>query len=313
MALISAAILSTVAILVRHLTRTYHLPPLILAFWRDTFVALTLLLALGLLRPSLLTVGRRHWPQLAVYGLVLALFNSLWTLSVSLNGAAVSTVLTYCSAAFTALLGWWFLKEPLNGAKLLAVGLCLAGCVLVSRALEPGAWDANVLGIWTGLLSGLGYSIYNLMGRSTAQRGVNPWSTVLYVFGCAAVFLLLFNLLFGGVLPGAAHRPADLLWLGNDLAGWGILLLLAAGPTVVGFGLHNMSLGYLPSSVVNLLLTVEPVSTAVQAYFLLGERLDAKQVVGSLMILAGVLLLRISEGRPVPPEPGARMESEAAH
>ena len=65
---------------------------------------------------------------------------------------------------------------------------------------------------------------------------------------------------------------------------------------MAGFGLYNVSLGYLPSSVANLVLTMEPVFTAVIAYFLLGERLNGIQIGGGLMILAGVVFLRIYEG-----------------
>ena len=97
-ALISVAILSTTAIFIRYLTQTYGLPALILACWREFFVFLTLLSILALVRRSLLRVERKHLRYLVFYGLMLALFNSLWTLSVSLNGAAVSTVLVYCSA-----------------------------------------------------------------------------------------------------------------------------------------------------------------------------------------------------------------------
>ena len=296
-ALVSAVILSTTAIFIRHLTQTYHLPPLVLAFWRDGFVAVTLLPVLGLLRPRLLQVKRQHLLYLVSYGLMLAIFNALWTLSVALNGAAVATVLVYCSAGFTALLGWWLLKERLDWAKLLAVALCLGGCVLVSGALEPAAWQANLVGILTGTLSGLWYAIYSLMGRSASQRGLNPWTTLFYTFGFAAAFLLLFNLLPGKPLPGAATSPADFFWLGDALAGWGILFLLAAGPTMTGFGLYNVSLSYLPSSVANLIVTLEPAFTVLIAYFLLDERLNAVQAGGSLIILAGVVFLRIHEGR----------------
>ncbi len=295
-ALISAAILSTTAIFIRYLTQTYHVPSLVLAFWRDGLVTLTLLPLLGWLYPRLLQVKRPHLIYLVVYGLVLAVFNALWTLSVALNGAAVSTVLAYCSAAFTALLGWWFLKERLDWAKLLAVVLCLGGCVLVSGALDPAAWQTNWVGILTGILSGLGYAIYSMMGRSASQRGLNPWTTLFYTFGFATVFLLLFNLLPGGFLPGAATCPADLFWLGNTLVGWGILFLLAAGPTIAGFGLYNVSLGYLPSSVANLVATLEPAFTAMIAYLLLGERLNWIQLGGSLLILMGVVFLRVYEG-----------------
>lgn len=298
-AVISAAILSTTAIFIRYLTQTYDMPALVLAFWRDSIVALSLLAALGLMAPDRLRVRRQHLIYLVFYGFVLAVFNSLWTLSVALNGAAISTVLVYSSAGFTALLGRWLLEEPLGWAKLAAVVVCLGGCVLVAEAFDPAVWNVNLAGILTGILSGLGYAIYSLMGRSASQRGLNAWTTVLYTFGFAAAFLLSFNLLPStlGPLPGAATSPADLLWLGNAVVGWGILILLAVGPTVAGFGLYNISLGYLPSSVANLILTLEPAFTAGIAYLLLGEQLNDVQMGGSVMILSGVVFLRIYEGR----------------
>lgn len=316
-ALLSAVILSTTAIFIRYLTQTYAMPPLVLAFWRDSFVALTLLPVLGVLRPLLLILKRQHLRYLIVYGLMLAIFNALWTFSVALNGAAISTVLVYSSAAFTALLGWWLLKERLDWVKIVAVAFSLGGCILVAGALQPTIWHLNLMGILTGILSGLWYAIYSLMGRSAAQRGLNPWTTLFFTFGFAAVFLLVFNLLPGGIFPGAAARPADLFWLGKALAGWGILFLLAAGPTVLGFGLYNVSLSLLPSSVANLILTLEPAFTAVIAYSLLGERLSGMQIVGSLIILAGVLLLRVQEGRltnAAQPAPGEKIRiTQAVH
>jgi drug/metabolite transporter (DMT)-like permease len=296
-ALISAAILSTTAIFIRHLTLAYDIPPLVLAFWRDAFVTLTLVVVLGGLRPVLLRVERQHLSYLVLYGLTLAIFNALWTFSVSTIGAAMGTVLVYCSAAFTALLGWWLLKERLDWVKLLAVAVCLGGCAAVSGALDPASWQASLLGVLAGILSGLCYSVYSLMGRSASQRGLNPWTTLFYTFGSAAVFLLIFNLLPGSLLPGIDSSPHDLFWLGNAAAGWVILFVLAAGPTVAGFGLYNVSLTYLPSSVANLILTVEPVFTASIAYVLLGERLNGMQLGGGLMILGGVVFLRIHEGR----------------
>src|SRR3972149_7720325 len=149
-AVISAVFLSTTAIFIRYLTQTYQIPSLVLAFWRDVFVVVTLLVGLGWHHSHLLRIDRRHLGYLFGYGLVLAIFNSMWTLSVALNGAAVATVLAYCSTAFTALLGWWLLKECLSWAKILAVCLCLGGCVLVSEAVDPVAWRANMVGILTG-------------------------------------------------------------------------------------------------------------------------------------------------------------------
>jgi drug/metabolite transporter (DMT)-like permease len=216
-----------------------------------------------------------------------------------LNGAAVATLLAYCSAGFTALLGWWLLRESLGWGKLLAVTLCLTGCALVSGAFASTTPSLSLAGILTGVLTGLGYAVYTLMGRSASQRGLNPWTSILYTFGFASLFLLAFNLLSGGRIPGAVSSLQDFLFLGFHWTGWGILFLLAAGPTVVGFGLYNLSLTLLPSSVANLVATSEPVFTAVSAWFLLGERLGWIQVAGSLLILGGVVFLRLYEGRQV--------------
>lgn len=296
-ALGSAAVLSTTAVFIRTLTETYQIPPLVLAAWRAFFVMLTLLLALRWRRAPLLRVERRHLRYLAVYGLALAAFNSFWTLSIAANGAAVATVLSYSSAAFTALLGWRLLREPLTLPKLAAVALSLGGCVLVADALAPAAWTANPLGILTGLLSGLGYAAYSLMGRAAAQRGLNPWTTLLYTFGFATLFLVGVNLLPGALIPGTIAAPADFFWLGRAWGGWGLLLLLAAGPTVAGYGLYNVSLTLLPSSIAHLILTLEPVFTAVIAYFVLSERLTLTQWLGSGLIISGVLILRWGNGR----------------
>ena len=93
------------------LPQTYQLPALVLAFWRDVFVTVSLFPVLIIFRPKLLKISKESILYLIAYGFVLAIFNALWTLSVALNGAAIATVLVYCSAGFTALLGWWILKR----------------------------------------------------------------------------------------------------------------------------------------------------------------------------------------------------------
>jgi len=157
--LTATVLLSTTGVLIRYLTEKHQLPPLVLALWRDIFVSLALGIILSLFTSHLhkkLNVG---WRFLVIYGLVLAVFNALWTASVALNGAAVATVLAYSSAAFTTFLDRRIFGESLGLPKLTAVILCLGGCVLVSGAYDMAEWAVNPLGILTGLLSGLAYAV----------------------------------------------------------------------------------------------------------------------------------------------------------
>jgi drug/metabolite transporter (DMT)-like permease len=297
LALGSSIILAFTGILIRHITQTYQLPALVLAGWRNLFVALILIVAFIFFGPKYLSLPQRHWGFFGWYGLVLAGFNSLWTISVAFNGAAVATVLVYTSVSFTALFGWWFLKEEIGWVKISAILFSLGGCFLVAGGLDITSWETNPIGITTGLLSGLGYAGYSLMGRAASQRNISPWTTLLYAFGCAALILILINLLPGLQFPGKAIQPQNLFWLGRNWAAWGYLLLLAVGPTLFGFGLYNASLGQLPASIANLILTTEPIFTAVIAFVLLDEKLTIIQIFGSGLILVGVIFLRLKNGQ----------------
>jgi drug/metabolite transporter (DMT)-like permease len=296
-AVIAAVILSTTALFIRYLTQNWHIPPLVLAFWRDLFVVVALFLILIVGFRRLIRISRVQLGYLCAYGLILSLFNVTWTFSVARNGAAIATVLVNSSAAFAVILGWLLLRERLSWAKVAAVILAVLGCALVSGATDFAAWIANPAGFLIGVLSGLCYAFYSLMGRSASRRALNPWTTLFYTFCFATLFLLGMNLLPAGVIPSSSGRAADLFWLGNDTAGWAVLLLLAVGPTLAGFGLINVSLSLLPAGVTNLILSSEPAFTAAGAFLLLGERLNAMQVAGGILLLAGVVILRIYEGR----------------
>ena len=291
-------ILATVAwastsIIIRYLTVNFQLPPLVLAFWRDTFVTILMFLFFLLFNRQRLVIDKKQIPFFMVYGLVLLLFNALWTFSVALNGAAVSTVLAYSSSAFTALIAWRFLKEPLGWGKILAVTLALLGCVLVSGAQDRTAWAVNPFGILTGLSSGIAFAGYSLMGKVSSNRGINSWSALLYSFLFAALYFAPLNAIVTTV-QGQSFFPT-LLWLGKSTVGWLALLGLAMGPTIGGYGLYTLSLNTLSASVANLIATLEPVITSILAYFLLNESLTNIQLMGGGMIILSVIVIRVFE------------------
>ncbi len=293
--IIATVLWSSAAVFIRFLTETYQIPPLVLAFWRDLTVSVIVFGVLALLSPGKLRLDRKHLWFVALYGFVLSIFNSLWTVSVDLNGAAVSTVLAYSSAAFTAVVGWRFLGEELGWVKIIAVTLSLLGCIFVSGAYNLSAWHLNPVGVTTGLLSGAAFAGYSLMGRLSSGRNLYPWTAIGYTFAFAAILLFTYNLLTPWLPAGVGST--DFLWLGTDLTAWAILVILAIVPTIGGYGLYTVSLTYLPASIANVIATLEPAMTAALAFFFLGERFSNPQWLGSLLIIAGVILLRLREGR----------------
>jgi drug/metabolite transporter (DMT)-like permease len=285
--------LSFTGILISYLSRTYALPSLVLAFWRDLFVVIGLAIALAILSPRRLRMGGGLGGFFVLYGLSLALFNAMWTFSVEYNGAAVATVLAFSSPAMTAVLAHYLLGENITGIKLASIALSLVGTVLVSGAADPAAWKVNAAGIAFGLLTGLFFAVYTMVGKSSANRSIDPWSTMLYGFSYAVGFLLIFNIAVN-LLRGQGAIP-NLLWLGNAWSGWAILILLGVGPTIGGYGLYLVSLGYLPATVANLIGALEPVFTAIWAYLAFAEQMTSAQLIGGLILLGSVVLLRLGD------------------
>jgi len=291
-AIIGIIIWSTTPVFIGYLIIHYKMPALLVAFWRDLLVCVALVPALFLIRRSLLHIHVSQIKFYTFYGLILALFNSIYILSVKANGAAAATVLAYSSAGFTAILAWWFFREKLGLPKIVAIILSLIGCVMVSNAYTQEMWKLNPLGVSTGLLSGLLFAGYNLLCKEAARRKINPWTALLYSFAFGSIFLMIFNLF--SILPDAAGSFKTLLPT-LPVNGWLVLIVLAFVPTVLGFGLYNTSMNYLPASIVSLLATSEPAMTAVEAYIFLDERMTNVQIVGGLIILSAVLLVQLEK------------------
>jgi drug/metabolite transporter (DMT)-like permease len=271
-------------IFIAYLFEHYPLTPFTLTFWRALLMAAAVLVGLGVWQPATLRIGRRDLPFFLAYGFIgLAVFNTLWTFSVQFNGAAVATVLAYSSPAFTVILARVFLREALTWPKVIAVILSLAGCVLVVKAQAPATWQVNSPGIVVGLASGLAFAFYNLMGRWSAGRFSSAWTVTGYGFlFCAAAMAALMAL---------TQTPAAIFSLGARWDGWLILIALALGPSLLGFGLYTLSLRDLEASTASLIATLEPVITALVAIPLLGEWMDGGQWLGAgLIVLAAVLI-----------------------
>jgi DME family drug/metabolite transporter len=291
-AFIGIAAWSTTGVLISYLLTSYEISPLLLAFWRNLLVCLALVLVFLTFQRSAFRIQVPEVRFYIIYGLVLAFMNCVWVFSVAANGAAVSTVLIYSSVGFTVILARWLFKERLALAKILAVVASLGGCVMVSNAYRTEMWSLNSVGISTGLLSGLAFAGYSLVGKEAARRETSPWASLLYSFAFGSLFVLVVNLLPG--VSGAAGSPS-LLVPHLPIEGWLILIVLAFIPTLLGFGLYNLSMHYLPAGTANLLATSEPVMTAVEAYIFLGERMTVIQIMGSLIVLSAMLVVQGQE------------------
>jgi len=263
----------------------YGVPPLGVAFYRAFlgFAILFLILVIG--RPAWLRVTARDLPFFALFGLVgVAAFFITYVYAIHLTGMAVAVVLMYTAPAWVSLIAWRLFGEGLGRVKVMALGLAFVGCVLVARICDPAQVQLNLVGVLCGLGAGLTYGLYTVFNKLAVRR-YSPWTVMLYALGFGAAFLLPLQ---SAAVFRPLRQPALILWL----------LVLAIGPTLGAALLHTMSLQRLPASVVSIVATLEPAIATMLAWLFLGERLGLDQILGGLLILAGVLLLQRADREP---------------
>jgi drug/metabolite transporter (DMT)-like permease len=193
------------------------------------------------------------------------------------NGAAVATVQQAAMPAIVTIAAWFLWREALSWRKILAIVLTFTGTVLVSGLEVLGEIDLSVSGLLLGLAVPLFYAIWNLFGKE-ARRTHSPLTTLTYGFGIGA--LVLFPLQFFTPQPWPVPTMGFVWFAG--------LIFLS---TLFAFSVYTFALGRLPASVATILAMSEIPFVVVYAYVLLGERLTPTEIMGSMLVVGGVLML----------------------
>jgi DME family drug/metabolite transporter len=299
--LTAAALWGTLGTFYTWATGAFGLTPLTIVFWRAALAALLLGLVLGVVRPLLgggwdmLRVRRRDWPVFLTYGVLgVTAFYLLYIYAVLLAGVAVSVVLLYTAPAFVALMSWRWLGERFGARKAAALGLTLAGCVLVARAYDPSLLSLNLVGILCGLGSAFTYALYSILGKVSLRRGYPIATMSFYVYATGAIGLLVVALFAPD--PRGGVGAAQLVSMGADVEAWALLLMLAVFQTIGALYAYTAGLRHLEAGTASILATFEPVVAGALAYFVVGERLEWPQIVGGGLVLLAVVLLQLRAG-----------------
>ncbi|MFC7420244.1 DMT family transporter [Iodobacter arcticus] len=111
-----------------------------------------------------------------------------------------AVTLSYTSPLFLTLITIFYLKQKPQGGQILAIMIGFVGVVLLLKpTFESAQWQAGLLGLLSGLLSGVAYFNVNKLG----QAGEPAWRTVFY--------FSLVSSLGAAVLMGLQDEPLTML------------------------------------------------------------------------------------------------------
>lgn len=230
-------------------------------------------------RPRLRGHTRRAWATVIAFGVALGLMN--WSFYGSLAHLPLGVAVT------VEFLGPLVLTTVLS-RRLLdfgAVAAAAAGVLLISEAFTVPFAELSVVGLGLALTAGVLWAAYILLSSRTgaAFEGLDGLALALVV---ATVVVLPVGL------------TSDGLWTTEHLVkGLGLAVLSSLLP----YSLELLALRRLSAAAFGILLSLEPAVAALAGLLVLGQRLDAIQLVGLvLVVLASALVLGVRR----PEEPG---------
>ncbi len=280
---------------------------LIAAGWTPgaAVTARVVIAALVLTVPALLHVRSRHatWASartigvygaIAVAGAQLCYFNAVAHLSVG-----VALLLEYSGILLVVAWGW--LRHGHRPARLTVVGggVAIAGLVLVLDL--AGSHRLDAVGALWGLGAAVGLAAYFIL---SAERDESVPPLVMAWGGLVVGGIVLAVAALFGLLPLHATFGAVTL-LGRQVSWILPVLGLALIAAVIAYVAGIAAVRLLGSRLASFVGLAEVLFAVVFAWLLLAQRLDATQLAGGALVVAGIALVRLDEMRhPAPVDAG---------
>ncbi len=252
-------------------------PGAVSGFYRMAIAAVAMAVPFGLeTRRRGLRASRHLWLAILA-GLFFACDLFTWNTAVLVTSAANATLLGNSSPLWVSLGSMILFKEKLRPPFWAGLGLAMIGAMLIlgqDFLAHPSIGLADVLALVAGLFYG-GF----FLATQRAREGLSSLTTWWISAATSTLTLLGLSLALKHPLTG---YPANSYW---SLIGLALITQVGAYLAI------NYALGHLKASIVSPTLLGQPVLTAILAVPLLNQPLTLPQIVGGVVVLAGVWIV----------------------
>ncbi len=246
--------------------------PVVCGFYR-LFFAWICLLPYCLYKTNL-KLARKDIVLALIGGVVFAADIAVWNLSLKLISATVSTLLANLAPVWVGLLSYILFKKISGSLFWIGTGIAIAGMVVLVGVVNLLHLQINV-GILLALAASLLYSTYILITKDILRR-IRTIPFMFYNMLGAWVFLLIIATIMGDEL------------LHYNLKTWGSFAGMGLVCQLMGWITINYSISRLDSAKVALTLLSQTVIAGFLAVLILNERLEMKEIIGSVIVLVGI-------------------------
>lgn len=257
----------------------HNMPPLMLAGLRFVLVAF----------PALLFVARPKVPMrlLLGYGLTISFGQFAFLFSALKFGmpAGLASLVLQAQAFFTIVLGAVAFGERLQLKQVLGITLAVFGVLVLAESSLNGQ-DVTLLGFMLTLAAALSWACGNIFNKKIMQHPSRPAVMSLVVW--SALIPIIPFMVASLIFDGPAVMVQSLVQI--DITTVLSLIYLAFVATIIGYGIWGTLLGRYETWRVAPLSLLVPVVGMASAALLLNETLNALQLLGAVLIMAGLYI-----------------------
>ena len=281
---LGAVLFSTKAIIVKSAFAKTEVDALTLLTLRMVFSLPFYLIAAFLVssKEGNVKLSTKQWLNIILLGLFGYYLSSLFDfVGLQYISAGLERLILFLYPTFVVFINIGLFKQKISTTQKLALVLTYAGIALAYIGeLRVDTHNPNFYwGSFLIFLCSITYAVYiSGSGRIIPIVGGTKFTAYAMLASTAGVFIHF-------IVEGSYEE----LKTGAGLWGYGILLAVVA--TVIPSFMISNGLKRIGSNNVAIISSIGPVSTIIQAHFILGEKIFTAQIIGTLLVIAGVLLI----------------------
>jgi drug/metabolite transporter (DMT)-like permease len=258
--------------------------------------------AIAALRGRWPALWRARWRVLTMGFIGVAATQLVYFAALQRIPVSTAILLEYMAPLLLVGFVWATSRRIPKAVVLIGSVVAVAGLVLV---VSPGAHGSfDLLGLGFAGLGTIGCAIYYVVAARTSD-GLPPVALAASGLLIGGVMLGLVGLV--GLVPFTATF-GEVRFLGNSVQWWLPLLIVGVFATAIAYAASITASEMLGSRLASFAGLLEVVAAALYAWLLLGERLSIPQLIGGVLILAGIGFVR-SEKTSASVEPGSAVET----
>lgn len=237
------------------------------------------------------SLTRKQWRYIIVLGIFGYYLSSLFDfVGLQYITAGLERLILFLYPTFVVLINRWCFRQQVSKTQKMALLLTYLGIgIAYWGELNMDAANPNLVwGSFLIFLCAVTFSVYIAgSGRMIPQTGASRFTAYAMLAATAGIFVHYFL---------AQHTPVtDFGWVH---LGYGLLLAVIA--TVLPTFMVSNAMKKIGSNNVAIISAIGPVSTIVQANWILHERMGLTQWAGTFLVITGVLLIGWKQKRNLP-------------